>query len=133
MLRHPLIAGLVMLALTAGVLVLFIGSLVVLGLADTEIVPAWVLLLFFGFAAITAWFILGRALPAGFGFKLFGIMSIIGVVPILLWSLYQFALFADGGEAAVAGGHIGGAILAAMAATAGPITVGLGYISRKEE
>ena len=133
MLRHPVIAGLVMLVLTAGVLVLFIGSLVVLGLVDTEIVPAWVLLLFFGFTAIAAWFFLGRALPAGFGFKLFGIMSIIGVVPVLLWSLYQFVLFADGGAAAVAGGHIGGAILGAMASTAGPITVGLGYISRKEE
>ena len=113
-----------MLGLTAGVLVLFIGSLVVLGLADAEIVRPWVLLLAFGFAAIVVWFLFGRALPQPYGAKHFAVMAVIGVVPILLWSLYQFALFADGG-------HVGGAVLAAMSSTGSPIMIGLGYLTNK--
>ena len=121
-----------MLGLTAGVLVLFfIGSLVVLGLADAEIVRPWVLLLAFGFAAIVVWFLFGRALPQPYGAKHFAVMAVIGVVPILLWSLYQFALFADGGAAACAGGHVGGAVLAAMSSTGSPIMIGLGYLTNK--
>ena len=114
MLRHPVIAGLVMLVLTAGVLVLFISSLVVLGLVDTEIVPAWVLLLFFGFTAIAAWFFLGRALPAGFG------SNFLASCRLSAWCRF------------CCGRSISLCCLP-MAATAGPITVGLGYISRKEE
>ena len=120
-----------MLGLTVGVLVLFIGSLVVLGLTGAEIVKPWLLLLAFGFAGLIAWFLFGRGLPQPYGARHFAVMCVIGVVPVLMWALYQFVLYSDGGAAACAGGHIGGGILAAMASTAAPITVGLGYVTNK--
>ena len=130
MLRKPIMAGLALLGITGSLLLVFIGSMVVLSVTGSDMVRPWVLLLVFAIGSIAAWFALGRALPREYGARQFVVVAAAGVGPVLVWTIYQIAVFVTVGVEACAGGHIGGAVLGAMGAPGAPIMVVLGYLSR---
>ncbi len=127
--RTPLRGGILMLAVTICLILAFGGTfaIAIFGpeVAQSVLKP-WVVILLFGILAPAVWARIAAALPPQFSLPQILFVFCIGVLPVLLGTLYQYYLLATVGPEGCHGGNIAGLFLGTLAVigAAGSMVVG---------